>query len=332
MTQPEEWLAENPEYVDELEKILNYREEWDGWGEVHIEDEEYDFAFDYKKVGVSPNDLYQMETAGIISRVFDSNSTTAYALEEVELAENAQDAVAEAKNQSTPRVMHDFPSEEDLPDGLFDDVIGYDDIKWLLKRGLTTQDITNFLLIGPPGSAKTVFLLCIRELEGAHFIPATDASSSGFMEMMFEEQPKYLLFDELDDMDKEYQKSLSSFTENGIVKESKYNKTREMETNTKTFASANAKSGILNHIRDRFITLEFEPYSKGEFVDVCRHLLPKRRGVNEEEAKMIAEEVYEQEGSGRVRKALAVATLSRGDPKKVIGVLEDYSDNGSSLL
>jgi hypothetical protein len=43
----------------------------------------------------------------------------------------------------------------------FENIQGYDDIKDIVKRALDAEDNYNLLFVGPPASAKTLFLLGI---------------------------------------------------------------------------------------------------------------------------------------------------------------------------
>jgi Holliday junction DNA helicase RuvB len=45
----------------------------------------------------------------------------------------------------------------------FKNIHGYDDIKDIVRRALEAEDNYNLLFIGPPASAKTLFLLRILE-------------------------------------------------------------------------------------------------------------------------------------------------------------------------
>ena len=45
----------------------------------------------------------------------------------------------------------------------FDNIQGYDDLKDTVRRALDAEDNYNLLFIGPPASAKTLFLLAILE-------------------------------------------------------------------------------------------------------------------------------------------------------------------------
>jgi Holliday junction DNA helicase RuvB len=321
-----EYLQEKPEYIEYLEKIIEWEEEnkgdegWD-WG-----DEYYDAVWESPDVGIHGSQIYQLEMQGFVERVYDTNSGTGYTLVDREKAkEIVDDPYGENADEEIPDRTHDFPSEEDLPEGLFDDVIGYDNAKWLMKRALTTDDIVNVLLVGPPGSAKTVFLLCIKELEKAVFVSGKPTSGPGVLNKMFNMEPMYMCIDEFDDMDKEVQEVLSQHMDTGILDETKVGKDRRIKINTNTFGSANSKEPIINQVVDRFAVLEFEPYSYDEFREICVHLLPRREGSSEEEAKTIAEEVWSMQGKGDVRKAIAIARLSRGDPEKVIDVIDDYT-------
>lgn len=327
-----DFLQEKPEYLDILRTIIEYEEQKGEMDTRLVERMEYDRYWNNTEIPVNATRLYHLETKGIIERVIDTNSTTAYAIVNRSRLKDTVNNIEENYDGDREVVNHYFPSEEELDDNLFNDVIGYDDVKWLLRRGLTTDDITNFLLVGPPGSAKTVFLLCIRELNNAVFVPGADSSSAGFLEALFENKPKYVLVDEVDDMNADNQKSMSSYMETGIAKETKYDKTREMKINAKTFGSANSTGPIQNHILDRFNVLHFDKYSKDEFTNVCQHMLPKNEDVSEENAVRIAQLLWEQKRTSDVREAIRVARLSRGDPEKVISVMDKYSPNNSGLF
>ena len=46
----------------------------------------------------------------------------------------------------------------------FDNIQGYDDIKNIVRRALSSEENYNLLFIGPPASAKTPFLLGILDM------------------------------------------------------------------------------------------------------------------------------------------------------------------------
>lgn len=328
----QKYLSEHVDYIQEVKKILKYAEEEAEPDKGFIKDTDHKVAFKFSDVNVAPQKLYQLEINGVIDRVFDSHSRTVYGIEDVSTLEQAVNELS--IEDGVRREYHNFPSDDELPDDLFEEVIGYDKVKFLLRRGMTTNEITNFLFVGPPGSAKSVFLLAIRDKfpQESQYIMASEASSAGVIDIMFQETPMFMLIDEFDDMDKSDQSAFASYTETGIVKETKYDKTRELETNTMTLGAANDKGQLKPNIRDRFTTLEFDSYTKEEFIEICEHILPMKEGKTEEESEKIAHAVWRHEGEGNVRTAIDVSRLSRGDPEKVVGILEDFSDGSGDAI
>lgn len=326
-----EYLSENPKYIQTVKEIIEWEKNNPKPDGHHIEGEPYESYWEYDDVRVKPQVLHQLNMNGVIDKVFDSNSTTKYAVANRDELEKVIDNFS-VDNDGMVTQLHEFPSEGGLPDDLFSDVVGYDEVKWLIKRGLTTQDITNFLLVGPTGSAKTVFLMAINEhLNNAEFVSGNPTSGPGVLDVMFTQTPQYMLIDEIDDMNAGVQRVLTQYTETGIVDETKVGKNRKLKTNTKTFASANSTDNIIDQIEDRFLDLHFDPYTEDEYVEVCEHILPDKENTTKEDARTIAELLWDSHDEGDVRKAIHVARLSRGDPKKVIGVLDDYSDDSELL-
>jgi len=325
-----EFIKDNPEYIDHLERLVEFEENNKNPEHPYIDDEDYDSCWEYKDVGIKPQTLYQLEKEGILERVFDTNSTTSYSIRDRDSVVNALEEISSKFDGKRERVIHDFPDRDTLDEmEIFSDVVGYEDVKWLMKKALASDEIVNIVLYGPPGSGKTVFLRCIRQLKDSAFISGKRTSESGFTDEMFEEEPRFMCIDELDDMDKDDQKALSDYTEEGVLVETKgNNKRREMKTNTKTFATANEEDNVIDQINNRFTDLHFDQYTLDEFKQVCINILPDDYGTSEENAKEIAKAVWDIDGFANVRKAEDVAALSDGeDPRKVVSVLEDYSPN-----
>jgi len=337
-----EWLRANPEYIDILRDAIEHEESLDPSDfednsiiESFNDDgpEEINVCWENTEIPHHPTKLYQLETKGYLYRVFDSNSTTKYAVANRGKVKRAISDLEQKFDGDAQVVTHNFPDRDEL-DGVFEDVVGYEDVKWLLKEALTSDDIVNILLVGPPGCGKTVFLRCISKLNRSAFINGKKTSEAGFADKMFDERPRYMCIDELDDMSTDDQVSLADYTEEGVLVETKgNNRKRELRTNTKTFATANSIDAIIDQIDNRFTDLHFDQYNLEEFKEVCRNIIPREYGHTEEKAEEIAEAVWEIDGFANVRKAEDVASLSRNaDPKRVVGVLEDYSPDEGGLL
>ena len=54
--------------------------------------------------------------------------------------------------------------------GEFKNIEGYDDLKDIVRRALDAEDNYNLLLVGPPASAKTLFLLGILESKKLYYL------------------------------------------------------------------------------------------------------------------------------------------------------------------
>jgi hypothetical protein len=328
MTDILEFLKNNPDYIDTLKSIVEFEEESDKEGNPLIEDKPYDSYWSCREAQVNGARVHKLTTEGIVESVYNSNNHSDYALSDREEVKQALDKIDSMMDSGVRVIEHEYPDEDDLPDDLFSNIVGYEDIKFLFKRALTTDDITNLLLIGPPGSGKSMFLRAIRDyndISNTEYIDGGKTTSAGFTDKMFNCEPMVMLIDEIDDMDDDDQSALQSYSETGIVEETKYNKDRQMEINTSTFAAGNEDSNIRDTLDDERLTkLELDRYTRDEFTEVCRRMLTSEHDITVEEAEKIADAVWNQVGYGNVRRAKQVARLSRGDPERVLSVLDNY--------
>lgn len=107
---------------------------------------------------------------------------------------------------------------------LFEDIIGYDNIRKLFGMALDSDEPVHILLSGPPASAKTVFMKCLMKLQDSYFIDGGNTTKSGMTDYVFNNKPKYLLIDEIDKMPAKDQAFLLNLMETGIVTETKHKK------------------------------------------------------------------------------------------------------------
>ncbi len=99
----------------------------------------------------------------------------------------------------------------------FENIQRYDDIKDIVKRALDAEDNYNLLFIGPPASAKTLFLLGIIEYKkGAYFDGSN--TTNRILDVLEEKRPKIICIDELNKMPRQFQDKLLNFMESGHVK------------------------------------------------------------------------------------------------------------------
>ena len=88
---------------------------------------------------------------------------------------------------------------------------------------LESESTTHILLTGPPASAKTMFLMSLLQyLNKSYFVDGGNTTKAGIIDYLFENQPRYLLIDEIDKLRPEHQTFLLNLMETGIISETKY--------------------------------------------------------------------------------------------------------------
>jgi replication-associated recombination protein RarA len=101
---------------------------------------------------------------------------------------------------------------------LFLNIEGYSDIKDIIIRALETDENYNLLLIGPPASSKTLFLMAILDIRKDAVYFDGSNTTNRILDVLQEERPKIICIDELDKMPRTFQNQLLNFMESGRVK------------------------------------------------------------------------------------------------------------------
>ena len=192
---------------------------------------------------------------------------------------------------------------------MFDIISGFDDIKFVFRKALASKNPVHILLVGPPACAKTLFLLEIARLEGAFYVLGGSATKAGLISALFDLQPRYVLIDELDKMGADDFTALLSLMETGIVKETKYGRTRELKLKAWVFAAANRTDRIPPELLSRFMIFNIPPYSDKQLEKVIVDVLVKREKKDKEFARAVADAVIYKLRSRDVRDAIKIARL-----------------------
>ncbi len=221
---------------------------------------------------------------------------------------------------------HDDPVQEQVvvvPD--FSDIVGYEDIKELVSETVRLGARVHFMLVGPPGSAKTLFLLAIEEMTGASYVLGSRMSRSGLAGFLMDEMPRFLLIDEIDKLPARDLAPLLSLCEAGRVVEVLNRKRREETMDTVVFGAANSLKRLPAELLSRFQVLEFKAYERSEFIEVCKRVLVRREGLSVLEAGQVAVRVMTELRSKDIRTAVRVARLARTD-MGIDGVVEIFKN------
>ena len=62
---------------------------------------------------------------------------------------------------------------------------------------INTEEPVHILLIGPPASAKTMFIKSMMKLGNSYFTDGGNTTKAGMLDYVFENKPKYFLIDEM---------------------------------------------------------------------------------------------------------------------------------------
>lgn len=193
---------------------------------------------------------------------------------------------------------------------LFDGIIGYNDVKRLFNLSFSSEKPVHILLVGPPASAKTLFMLSCMRLERSYFTLGSHSTKSGMMDYLFQKRPRYLVIDEIEHMPIKDQTALLSLMETGIIVETKFKKTRNTQLKTWIFATSNSTDQMLTPLLSRFMVLHFKQYKYEAFQEVAVYLLC-REGVSREIAIATAETVWSKMKSKDIRDCVKIGHLAK---------------------
>jgi holliday junction DNA helicase RuvB len=206
----------------------------------------------------------------------------------------------------------------------FEQIVGQNDIKQIFAKAILSKRPVHILLVGSPGSAKTMFLTEImRQYKESYFIVGSNTTKAGLLNQLFERRPKFLLIDELEKMSVTDQTSLLHLMETGIISETKINKTRQMELTSWVFATANSCQKIIEPLLSRFLMLEIPEYTFEEFREIAVSRLAIEN-VDKYFAGTIAEKVWNELHSSDIRDVVKIGRLSNSteDVSFVVGVMK----------
>lgn len=300
--------------IDILQSILNYykttakeKYEWcvsNGWKEE--EAKRYAEQFEWHEVGIAPQKLNKLVQNGILKIAYKSSKHTMYTL-----AISLEELEALTTQKQVKSVTKSI-------DEYFDLIVGYDDLKQIIKFAIENEKSIHILLVGPPATAKTLFLEAIYNTQpNAEFVIGSSASNVGILKLVMERKPNILLIDEIDKiLSSEDLSTLLSVMESGYVRRVKGDNITEVEKiNLKVFAAANSDKKLPVELKSRLLTFYLKPYNQSEFMKVCIGFLVRMEGVSEEIAEQIAKFTYKL--GGDVRMARHIARLAQNDLKKL---------------
>ena len=265
--------------------------------------EELRMGWSWRHVRVWPATLNRLFKDGYLENVFRSNSYTGYRLSELGRA-----LVAGGQDKDTDGTPQN--QELALPDSLFEDIIGHDDVKELLIACLMAEKPVHVLLAGPPALAKTLFLWDIERVAGerAIWLVGSATSKAGLWDLVAERHPQVILIDELDKMNASDTAALLSMMEGGRLVRAKRGRELDLNNPLRVIAASNRLHILSPELKSRFAIRQMNPYRRPEYLTVVRGVLVRRESMDQELAGEIARRL---DGlSQDVRDAVRVARLA----------------------
>ncbi|GAI48530.1 unnamed protein product, partial [marine sediment metagenome] len=173
----------------------------------------YAIGWSWDDAQVHPSILNNLLLKGCLKRVFKSNSYTGYRLTD------EGKAMLELIGTATINELHE--TELHVPEDIFDIIEGYSEIKEMFINSLK-GDPVDFLMVGVPGSAKTMFLSELERIAGATpTVLGGTASKVGIIDILFDYKPKVLLLDEFEHINTKDYTVLLSLCETRTISETK---------------------------------------------------------------------------------------------------------------
>ncbi|MEM3333958.1 MAG: hypothetical protein QW745_07115 [Thermoplasmata archaeon] len=163
-----------------------------------------------------------------------------------------------------------------IPDNLFDDIVNYDDLKRLLLNALRKNERVAVLFVGPPATAKTMFLYSLQKLRNSMIIMAYNTTKAGLRDIFLTYNPKYLGIDEIEKADTYTTYTLMSVIENGIVTKTIAGEHIEKRVDPIIFATANSTKKLSEALLSRFMVFHLKPYTREQLFQIGMHMFEKR--------------------------------------------------------
>ena len=211
---------------------------------------------------------------------------------------------------------------------LFKEIYSYNDLKDIFYRGITSEHNVHILVIGPPATAKSLFLQCIKEkVKDCVYYEAANSTGPGIIhDLVNHRKTRYILIDEIDKINRKDQTVFYNLMETGevhIIK--KENKIKFKMNNPKIFATSNSKERLTKPLKSRFSLYTLPEYSDEDFIKISVTLLTSKFHFTSSLASLIAQLLLD-EGEKDVRTVLNIAKLIRhkDDEIKIMKVVQTH--------
>ena len=265
------------------------------------------YSWRWADVRALPRDLNRMVLDGVLDKDHDgylihNHNALARAMA-VFLFERAKATASATVARATGG---EPPMPPGVPADLFASIIGYPDVKREFLLALGARSRIHVLLMGPPSTAKSLFLEALEKLPGAILRFGDQVSKAGVRDLLLNEHPEVLIIDEIDKLAPVDDTVLLEVMERGTISVLHYGENRMEDAPVRVFGAANNIRKMRPELLSRFEKIRLREYTVDEFRDVARHYLEKR-GIEPGLSRLIADGVAER--SRDIRDARRIADM-----------------------
>ena len=273
--------------------------------EDQMDEDNYTLGWRWYEVGAYTATITKLIVAGLVRISFKSNSETRY-----QLTDEGKAAVEGKLTEEGDNIIY-LPAPEFDADTMFSDIIGYDNIKTLLRESLQLDKPIHVLLIGPPALAKSMFLWDIERAFGDQAMPLLGSATShaGLWDLLADRRPKVVLVDELEKMSLTDMAGLLSLMQTGRIIRAKVGRKLDVHVNAWVIGAVNRTNKMPVELLSRFAKCTLTEYSSREFREVVTNVLISQEDTSKEAAQEISIRLVGK--THDVRDAIRVARLAK---------------------
>jgi len=300
--------------VEACQTILKYIEEYNDKYQCNPPKQPQDIVFQYSDVGVHWGTLMKLSKKRIIDIKWTSNSGAHYYVPDIT---KLQEYIELAKQ---PKIQE----PQQLKDPDFSDIIGHEYAKQLINLALTTLKKygtpVHILLIGPPASAKSMFLEAFVAV-GGRYVSMVSATKAGLRDALTSSIPPYLCVDEIDKASREDTEIFLELLQRGTITITMSNKTTTVDAKKLiVIATANDIDKLSQPLKSRFIIVKTRELNKEEKIQLTKQLLETNKIQSSMTAEEIVQELGELWNARLIHKIVQLAKVS--DMKEVIQLIK----------
>ncbi len=284
--------------LDVLQRALEF--------EKTMNPDEFNLGWRWYEVGAHTASITKLVVMQLVTISFKSHSETRYRLTDTGKARAIGELASEPGLEEVKPAGYGV-----ILDDMFNDIVGYDDVKELLRESLQLDKPIHVLLVGPPSLAKSMFLWDIERAYGDLSLPLIGSATShaGLWDMIAEKRPKIVLIDEIEKMVLADMAGLLALMEQGRIIRAKVGRKLDVRLTVWVIAAANRTVKMPVELLSRFSIHNLTEYSSVEFRKVVTNVLVSHEDTDSDSAAAIAS--YLLGKSHDVRDAVRVARLAK---------------------